>query len=229
MFGLTRKRTPQQLWNLHKEDFLKIYAHEQSTPLTHKQLEKRLILRNGKQVYGFPEGTALPVERYGQVQKFLQLQIRALTDQELGLMLDEIDKALMDGISNKDKKAAARIGSIVHQIRQRKEIIIHTELLYNLLACQLILEDEDPLVYNNEIQMQKVEWFKEETANSNSYFFFQQKELKKLNELWNLSEEEWNKSWEESLIKQKALKETLATYSQTASKKSVRPTQETKN
>lgn len=229
MFGLTKKRTPQQLWNLHKEEFLKIYAHEQSTPLTHKQLEKCFVDRKGKQYYRFPEGMGLPVERLGETKKFIQLQIRALTDQELGEMLDVIDKALMEGIAGKNNKAAAIIGSMTHQIRQRKEIIIHVELLYNLLACQWVREDEQPDVFNNEIQMEKVVQFKEETASGNSYFFFQQQELKKLNELWNFSEDEWNRHLTESRIKLKASHEVLKEFLQTESARLSELIPETKN
>ncbi len=229
MFGLTRKRTPQQLWNLHKEDFLKIYAHEQSAPLTHAQLEKCFVDKKGVQYYRFPEAVALPVERLGQRSLILQWMSAGLTADEQNKFLDEIDKAVMDGLTNKDKKAAARVGSCTTQMRDRQKMVLHTELLYNFLAVQWVRKDENPTVYNNEIQMQKVEQFKEETASGNSYFFFQQKELKKLNDLWNFTEAEWNKYWEESKIKIQATKEALETFSQTASKKFETLTKEMSN
>ncbi len=222
----SKKKTDLQLWNERKESFLKIYASEQSTPLTHSQLEKCFVDRNGKQYYRFPEAVALPVERLGKRSEILQWMSAGLSDSEQELLLNEIDKALMDGLSNKDKKSAARIGSIIHQMRERRKMVIHTELLYNFLACQWVREDEAPDVYNNEIQMQKVEQFKEEVAHSNSYFFFQQTELKMLNDYMNFTEDEWNKYWAESVIKQQALKAALEVYSQTGLKKSEKHTKE---
>lgn len=215
-----RKKTALELWNENKEEFLKIYASQQSKPLDKKQLEKCFVDRNGKIYYRFPESVALPVERLGKLNQFIGWISAGLTASELNYFLDEIDKALNDGLANKDKKASARIGSLVTQIRERQNMVIHTELLYNFLAVQWVREDEAPDVYNNEIQMQKVEQFKKEVANSNSYFFFQQKELKRLNVLLSFTEDEWKQYWQESLDKQRALKSALEVYSKDYATKS---------
>lgn len=203
----------KRLWDENREEFLKIFAHEQSKPITHSQLEQIFVDRKGQIYYRFPESTALPIERLGKVNEFIAWMSAGMSGSEQELFLNEIDKALMDGLRNQDKRSAARIGSVVQQMRERRKMIIHTELLYNFLAVQWVREDEQPDVYNNEIQMQKVEQFKEEVAHSNSYFFFQQRELKRLNDLLNFTEEEWERYWQESQLKQKALKEALAIYS----------------
>jgi glycyl-tRNA synthetase alpha subunit len=57
-------------------------------------------------------------------------------------------------------------------------------------------------VYNNQIQLEKVEAFKKENEAGNAYFFFQQKEIKMLSTLFRMSAEEFQKYWKESLSSQ---------------------------
>jgi len=210
----TKKPTVEQYYELHKEELLKIFASQQAKPLTHADLEQCFVDRNGKRYFRFPDSVSLPIERLGERDKLMMWMSAGLTASEQEMFLAEIDKALMDGISDPKKRSAARIGSCVQQMRERRKMVIHTELLYNFLAVQWIREDEIPDKYNQEIQLQKVAQFKEEVANSNSYFFFQQKELKRYFDFTNFSEAQWNQWWQESLTKQKALKEALEVYSQ---------------
>lgn len=225
MFG--KKLSVAQYYVLHKEELLKIFAHEQAKPITHAQLEQCFVDRNGKRYYRFPESVALPIERLGERDKLMMWMSAGLTASEQEMFFEEIDKALSDGLANKDKRASARIGSCIQQMRERRKMVIHTELLYNFLAVQWVREDEAPDTYNQEIQLQKVAQFKEEVAHSNSYFFFQQKELKRYFDFTNFTEAEWNQWWSESVVKQKALRTALEVYSEGLSKSSKEPIKET--
>lgn len=177
------------------------------TSIPHAKLEYCFSDSLTAKYYKYPESMSLPLERFGKLQEYMMWMSSGITATELDALLDEADKALTEGLLQ--KKNASRIGFILSEIRDRKNMVIHTELLYNFLAVQVIREDEDPEFFNNSIQMQKVERFKEETKNGKTYDFFLRIGLKKLNDLFNMSEQEWNKLWDESIQQQKALKEAI--------------------
>jgi hypothetical protein len=175
------------------------------TAIPHSKLELCFTDSKGKKYYKFPEDMSLPLERFGKLQEYMMWMSAGLTSNELDLLLDEADKALTEGLTQ--KKNASKIGFIISQIRDRKSMVIHTELLYNFMAVQTVREDEAAEVVNNAIHLDKVNQFKEETKNGKTYFFFHSLGLKKLNDLFNMSEAEWNKFWEESMELQRVLKE----------------------
>ena len=197
-------------YKLFKRQILAIYSTEQSPRLDHAQLEKRLVDSNGLQYYGFGNGVALPVERFGKLMEFMGYMAAGISGEELETIIDAGEKQLEEGL--KKGKAASKIGFLFQAIKERKDMVLHTELMYNYLAIQLVREDEAPDVYNPARQAQKVDQFKLETKNGNSFFFFQQPELKRLNELLNLSEQEWAIFWEESKVKQEALQNMIEKY-----------------
>ena len=199
------------LWKLFKRQFLKLYAKEQSNPITHIGLLKCFVDMDGRQYYKFPSGMALPIERFGKLQEFMNWMSVALTGSELEKLLDEADKALMDGLHH--NKGAAKIGAIIHQIRERKFMAIPTELLYNYVTVQVIREDEPVECFNEKIHLEKIEQFKREVAAGNSYDFFTKLGLQTLTNWFSMSKEEWDKYWHESEAMTMGIAESLKIYS----------------
>lgn len=187
-----------------------IFKRNSNTASIHPKLEYCFTDSKGKKYYKFPESMSLPIERFGKLQEYMMWMSSGITSSELDLLLDHADKALTEGLLQ--KKNAAKIGFIINELRERKNMVIHTELLYNFLSVQVIREDEAPESFNNNIQMEKVEQFKEDTKNGKTYAFFLRIGLKKLNDLFSLSEEEWNKLWEESTHQQKVLKQMVTLF-----------------
>ncbi len=201
----------QDIFLKNKQEFLQLAATDSNKPLTHSKLTYRLIDTNSKRYYGFPKEFALPLERHGKLMFYMQHMANGLTDKED----QEIDNAIATIILNEKDltKVGIRIAGLMAEKERRRNLCIHTELFYNYLAVQLVREDESVEIFDNDIQMQKVSQFKEEAKKKEStYLFFQQPEFKKLNDMLQLSPEEWNEYWQESLNRQIALKETLAVY-----------------
>ena len=200
----------KSIWKKNKDSFLQYYIEESGEKKIEKtNLEYRFHDSNGKIYYGFPESLPLPLERWGKLKDFLFYM-------NIGYSLDEynevIDVAEKNWISYiKTGKNAAKVGYVFQELRNRSRMLIHTELLYNYLAVQLVREDEDVSLFDSVIHNEKVSQFKKECAGGKHYFFFQKPELKKLHELWNFTKEEWNQYWNESEIQQKLLKESLKT------------------
>lgn len=183
----------------------KLFKKKVITSIPHSKLEFCFFDSNGLKYYKFPEAMSLPIERFGKLQEFMMWMSAGLTSVELDTLLDEADKAIIGGLTT--GKNASKIGYIITQIRERKTMVIHTELLYNFLAVQIIREDEPTEHFNNAIHLEKIQQFKQETKDGRTYDFFLRIGLKKLNDLFNMSEAEWNQYWQESLQAQQILKE----------------------
>lgn len=208
MFNLSlRNKSTEQLWKLHREDFLKIYASEQGLKIGHVDLEKWFIDSLGKQYYKFPKLMALPIERMGKLNELYSHLSAGISGSEMAKLTSAMDLILSQGIGKPE--IASKLGAIVHILKERQKLIFHTEILYNILAVQAIREDERPDVYNNQIQMEKVTQFKEEVAQSNAHFFFHQIQLQTPIDLLRLSQSEWTALWHDSVVSQEALGEML--------------------
>lgn len=195
----------------------KLWKPTVATSIPHSRLEKCFKDSTGHTYYKFPEAMSLPIERFGKLQEYMMWMSAGLTSSELELLLDEADKALTAGLVQ--GKNAAKIGFVLQQIRDRKNMVIHTELLYNFLAVQVVREDELPEFFNNALHIEKIEQFKLETANGKTYDFFLRIGLKKLNDLFNMSEAEWTRFWGESLEAQRLLNEMVKIISKEESPK----------
>ena len=203
-------RNIEDVYKKHKADLMKLIGQE-SKPITHAELVKRFIGEDGKQYYGFNPDMALPLERIGQLRFYMQLLAKGLTAEEDEAIDNEIERVLTDGLKN--NKGAAQIGALIMERKKRRSMIIHTELFYNYLACQLIREDESPEYFDKDIQLQKVAQFKEEVKKKGSYNFFQVPEFTKLNGYLKLSESEWETYWQDSVLQQETLQEVLKVFS----------------
>lgn len=193
----------------HKAEFARWLDNQKPVDFSH--LERCFTDMNGKNYYRFPDAMQLPIERWGKAKDLLQWMAAGISGVELDKLIDFAEEAMNDGV--KRGKGMARIGFALQELRERKTMIVHTELLYQFLAVHWIREDEQITVINNVIQDEKVEQFKIEVANSDTYFFFQERELKKIYEPYNMSESELTAYFQESIIKQEALKKMLQKYS----------------
>ena len=214
--------TIQAIWNRYKKDFLALYNRELPKKIDAKDLTHRYTDKNGIAYYGFGMDMSLPVDRLGRLLSYTEMLMKGMTVQEDEAIDKAIGDALESGIKNAKEKNAAKIGSLLMEREKRRKLVIHTELLYNILAVQWIRQDEPVAEFNNDIQMQKVEQFKIEIGEGSSYFFFQVPELRQVNSFLKLSMDEWDAFWSESILQQKVLQEALKTIysSDTGLKKS---------
>lgn len=201
----------QSIFAKHRNEFLKCYAADTYKPLTHAELVKRFVDSSGKQYYGFPKDMMFPVERFGQLKMFMSYIAKGLTPEEDEKIDDAISKAHLTE-KNPDK-LNIRVAGLLAERQRRRTFGFHTELFYNYIAVQLVREDEPVEVFDNDIHKQKVLQFKEEAKKKEStWHFFQLPEFKKLNDMLRLSQDEWNQSYEESMLLQESLSQILNLY-----------------
>lgn len=197
----------EKFYDENTEAILKVIHSKNRKPVTHSKLVKRYTDQKGNDYYAFPSDMGMPVERLGELKKFMQYISKGLTAEEDNEIDNRLAKVLMSDMPDLEKKKAA--GAIFTEKDKRKKLCIHTELFYNYLAVQWIRQDEQPEYYDIDIQQEKVSQFKEEVKIGGSYFFFQVPEFKKLNDMLRLSQSEWSALWRESLTQQSVLKEVL--------------------
>ena len=166
---------------------------------------------------GLPKEYGLPVERLGKLYFYTELLFKGLSAAEDEAIDNAIESNLEAGLKNVKNKSAAKIGALIMERKKRRGIILHHELIYNIIAVQWIREDENPSVFNNEIQVQKVDQFQKESEAGNTHPFFQAPELRQLNSFLQMSSEEWVASLNDSKMKAEVLKEALKILSSSES------------
>jgi len=127
-----------------------------------------------------------------------------LQPKELNLILDVMERELENLVQGKTG-SLAKLGWGINEIKLRQSMVIHTELLYQFVACHYIRDDEPMTEWIESIHNQKVEAFKEIVKTQGSYDFFQLPELKNSTGISSMSPEEWNQSWNESIREQQNL------------------------
>lgn len=167
------------VYSLFEKGFLKYLHKKNGTKLTKDNLSFSFFDLDGNGYYKFPKELSLPMARLGKLQGYIKWLSSGIDGTELELMLDNIDKALTDGI--KTGKNAAKIGFVVSQLKERKTMIVHDELFYNIIAVQIIRHDESPIHFNNEIHLEKVESFRKLNESNDTFFLNIQEYLKALN------------------------------------------------
>lgn len=202
IFGTSLK----SIYEKHKTALRLLIALDK--PPTHTQLEYAITDLNGVKYYKFAQDAAIPIERWGKLNEYMMWMAAGLSSTELDKLIDIAEKAIADGLS-KDTRNVAKISTVLNEIKERKGMVIHTELFYNYVAVQLIREDETPETFNNEIHLQKVEQFKKEVAQGNCYDFFFNIGLKKLSALMDMSKSEWEAFWSSSQKEQELLSEKI--------------------
>lgn len=197
-------------YTLIKSSFLRWYEEKVHKRLKNTDLIKSFVDKEGRQYYRFPEDMSLPVMRMGKLLDYTVYMSAGLTRQELSEIIEHADKLFTEGM--KIGKNASKIAFLLYEIRRRHEIIIHPELLLNILAVHNIREDEDPATFNEEIHLQKVASVKEEVEKGNNYFFYQAPELKRVTDSLGITSDELTKLYAEAQVTVKALNEALKTF-----------------
>lgn len=176
------------LYRLFKDKFT-AYVDNDRTKLTHKNLAYWFNDLKGNNYYKFPDNMAMPVERLAALKMYYSWLAAGIAGDEMRTIIDTMKNALHSGLGNPD--ATAKIATLINVIEERMKYSFHLELYYNIIAVQAIRGDENPEVFNNDIQMQKVKDFKEMTMESGSYFFFREKLSGTPINLSSISEAEW--------------------------------------
>lgn len=187
-----RKKQPdlKQIWKDHRDELLKLYAAE--VPQGDKvSMDKALVDLDGKVYYRFTgSSTIIPLERMGKMQDFLTMMSAGLDEKELTALIDVANGELAMALAGK-KADVVKIGAVLNQIKERQQMILHDQLLWQFMAVQLVREDEPAAKFVQKIHDEKVEALQKLYWEKSDTNLFTMPELKMLSDMLKCSPGDW--------------------------------------
>lgn len=129
-----------------------------------------MVEMDGHKYYRFRDSGDVPLVRYKEIQAVLiQLDNRLTSDELLNILsiARESVVAAIEGQSRKDRGKGLQqcLWAIQEAESRHKELGLHTDLIVELAALNLIRDDENPFEINEGIQAEKLRLFKREFVN----------------------------------------------------------------
>lgn len=152
-------------------------------PLDFKELNFVFVDGNNLSWYEYPEGMGNPIERLSyNLQAYEYLTAR---------MSPEMFDNAVDGANELLAKGKTiEAGAILVRAKTIKDEVVPTDVLINLIATDLVREDEDPSKHNQTIHQEKCNYLKEVIERGDS-FFFQLNAVKDLSKRFKISNGDW--------------------------------------
>lgn len=195
------------LYRIFKKPLLKYYFLEQSKRTGFEKMKKVFIDSNIKS-YWVPENDFdTPLERTRAIERCVRKIAAGLSEDEENTWLDAMEKALNSG----KKSELSMIGHLIIEKRRRKDMLLHPDLMFELLAYKYIREDEDPSVIDKTIQEEKIAQFRKDSKGG-LYDFFYKAGLSAYIPYLTKLESEWSEYWKESEVKIKAMNLQMHDY-----------------
>jgi hypothetical protein len=119
-----------------------------------------------------------------------------VSGEELDVFLENMEGALNKAVDGTAVKNLAQIGFLVGEMRRRKDMLVHPEVMMELAGAVLIREDQNPGEWNNEFEQKKVEAFREAYKGKELYDFFVLAGLSQFFPNIEHLEEDWTIFWE---------------------------------
>jgi hypothetical protein len=195
------------LYKLFKRQFLKYYFLEQSSKKGFEKMVKRFVDSKGRIYYSPENDFDTPLERIKAIELCVRQISAGLSESEQ----DKIDLAMEKALGEGKKPNIPMIGHLIIERKRRKEMILHPDVMFDLVATKYIREDEDPFVMDKIVHQEKIEQFKKDSVDG-LYDFFYQAGLSQYIPYLTKLESEWNEYWMESKVKIAALNSQLSEY-----------------
>lgn|SRR3990167_7086294 len=201
------------IYFLFKSQILKLQYGEQSKKKGFEKLTQVFIDSKGKRYYRYPNDMDIPILRKGALEKCLMEIESGLSGNELERILTAMSDALNERKGDRMIPNIAKVGFLVEEIRNRKNLLLHPDLLFEAVSILYIREDEDPAKVDGEVMNQKLVQLKEDSREG-LYDFFYTSGLSAYIPFLGKSEDEWMEYYQEGIVKMEAMKKFLSTSEQ---------------
>jgi hypothetical protein len=151
----------------------------------------------------------VPIERMGRVQDYIIQLNRVVSNDELANFIQNMEQALFNATSGDKVKDLAKIGFLIGELKSRKEMLLHPEIMMELAGALYIREDQDPAEWNDEFEHKKVEMFRKNYTSGQLYDFFVTAGLSQFFPNFESLEKDWMVLWEQSTARLQAMEEML--------------------
>jgi hypothetical protein len=187
--------------------FIKYYFLEQSKKSGFEKMIKVFVDSSGKDYYTTQNDFDTPLERIRGVERCVRQISAGLSGEEDDKIIQAMERALGDG----KKPNMAMIGHLIIEKKRRKEMLLHPDAMFDLLAYKYVRADEDPSVIDKTIHAQKIEQFRKDSRDG-LYDFFYKMGLSAYIPYLTKLESDWNEYYRESEAKIKAMNIHLSDY-----------------
>ena len=199
------------LYRLFPKDFNQLVWDSTYKPKKNQGM-KYAFTCEGHRYYVYESLFEMPVERLGRAQDFvLQLQ-RMVSDVELDKFIESMEGALFESTSGDKLKGLSRIGFLIGEIKERKKLLLHPEIMMELSGCMLIREDQDPGDWDAEFEQKKIETFRKNYKGKGLYDFFVLGGLNQFFPNFSSFEKDWEIYWEMAQTRLKVLNKTVESF-----------------
>jgi len=195
------------LYWLFGKRVLKVHFNSQSKKNGFENMQKVFVDSEGRTYYNTINDFDLPINRVKELQKRLKRIDSGLSDSELDRLMQVIKKALNGG-KNPD---IGRIGYVVAEFELRKEIWIHEDLWFDVLALKYIREDEKPWLVDPVIHAEKIAQLKVDSQGGLYDFFYKMGLMKSIPYLEKL-ESDWDVYMDQSRASLRAMEKMSSVY-----------------
>src|SRR5687767_4609690 len=201
------------LYYLFPSAFHRAVFMSQYKPKGFDSLELAFVDSEGRKYYKYMSDFELSIKRLGAFEmKFKELQM-CLSADELTGIIEAMDTAL----KAKDKRGhmspdIGMIGHLINEIRNRKENLVHTDIMLEMVSYLYVREDEDPEIVDDDIHSQKVKQFTKDSETRLRDFFLAAG-LNKYVPYLEQSGYDWDQIFSYQKARIEALKDQLQNYS----------------
>ena len=126
----------------------------------------------GDRYYKYIRDMDIPIIRMTHLQVYLQEMGAGLDRNEIDIFVDAMDKALTREVEGKMSPDIGLIGFLVKEMKDRRTVLVHEDILFGMVSCLYIREDQNPAVWDAEIEEQKITQFKKDSKGGLYDFFY---------------------------------------------------------
>lgn len=173
-------------------------------PLDFNYLTLAFVDSTGKAWYEFPDGLGNPMKRMAANLQAYEYLTARMSPEMFDAAVEDVNTALAHG-------KVVEAGAILTRLKSLKDEVIPVDVLINLIATDLVREDENPKDHNKQIHQDKCDYLKDAIDRGDS-FFFRLTVVKDLSKRFKISNEGWttiSKGFQEAVREAKEERDIL--------------------
>lgn len=120
---------------------------------------------NGVKYYKYIDDLNIPIVRFTHLQRFINELSNGLSRNEMTLLIDKLDEAY-------NKQDFSMVGFIITEIKNRRDYLVHEDIMFAMVAALYIREDQNPAVWDEDIEDEKIEQFKLDSKKKGRIYDF---------------------------------------------------------
>jgi len=159
-------------WGWFKNQVNKIRFENQSKPINFENLEEKFTDSNGMRYYIWSKDEMfnMPLIRFQKLQVYIQELQSSFQGQELNEFVKVLEEQV-DACVNNAGKGLAAIGHLIKEVEWRQQALFREDILFKMVGCQYIREDQDPKIWDQELEDKKIAQLMEDSKTGLSDFF----------------------------------------------------------